>query len=179
MVWLKNRISTYFIGRENKIFLLKAITMISILLISGFLFFSKYTIGYDSKDIRCIMQYSVYLIEKHERTLVRGQIYVFNSKDLRPFYNQGQKLTKYLHGMPGDVVEIDASDNVIINGVVVARGLDLAEQKLQIDRQKLRGKRTLGSDEYWMLGDSKWSFDSRYWGSIHAKDIVSVAHPLF
>src|SRR5690606_12633110 len=109
----------------------------------------------------------------------RNGIYVFSSRDLRPYFEKGTRLTKYLVGLPGDTIEIDDNDVIRINGVVVGEGLSLARKYLDRSESEFRGKRTLQDNEYWVMGDSDQSFDSRYWGSIKSEDIIARAYPLF
>ena len=41
------------------------------------------------------------------------------------------------------------------------------------------GCRTLGADEVFLLGDTAYSFDSRYWGPVRISAIDGVWRPLF
>lgn len=161
------------------LFLCKALLITAILIGLGTAFFTRYYIGHDFQTIRCIEKYSTYLVDRMDRNINRGSIYVFQSKDLRPFFEPGTRLTKYLVGLPGDTIEIDENDEIRINGTVVGKGLSLAKTYLNREESDFRGKRVLQENEYWVMGDSENSFDSRYWGSIKIEDIVAKAYPLF
>lgn len=142
-------------------------------------FFSRYTIGIDTQDIKCIKNYSVFFVEKHTGTLVRGDIYSFKTKDLSPFYKKGTLFTKIIVGLPGDTIRVDDQDRIYVNDTLVGEGLMYAESKLKQPKEKFRGTQILGKDKYWVMGDNKFSFDSRYWGTVDAKDFVGKSHPIF
>ncbi|RYY74436.1 MAG: signal peptidase I [Gammaproteobacteria bacterium] len=160
-------------------FTVKASSITLVLLALCTCFFSKYTIGIDSQDIKCIKNYSIFLVEKKLERLERGEIYSFKTKDLSPFYKQGTIFTKIIMGVPGDTITVDEQDKIFVNGVMVGEGLMYAESKLKQRKEKFRGTQILGKDKYWMMGDNRFSFDSRYWGTVDAKDFVGRSHPIF
>lgn len=88
-------------------------------------------------------------------------------------------MLKYMRGMPGDTVEVRKNDQVFINGEASEHGLLLAGEKLGQPASKFYGKATLKEDEYWFLGTSPRSFDSRYWGAVTRDQIIGRAYPLF
>lgn len=157
----------------------KALLVLCVLALLGMFIGGRYRIVGDPQTIRCIPGYTVYLVDIQDRDLVRGNLYLFRSKNLAPIYAQGTKMLKYLRGMPGDIVEVRNNDQVFINGVASEAGLSLAEEKLGRPASYFHGKATLGTDEYWFLGTSPLSFDSRYWGAVKRESIVGRAYPIF
>lgn len=142
------------------------------------LFFSRYTIAYDPQDVRCLPDHSVYLIDKKDRRMVRDGLYAFEGKGLTPLFEDGQQMIKRLKGLPGDNVEIDTLESIIINTHVVTRGLSLLE-KLDKPIASFVGKGQLGQGNYWFMGETDDSFDSRYWGTVTDEQIIGRAYPLF
>lgn len=138
----------------------------------------RYSIAVDSSDIRCIEDYSVFIVDEFNQTLERGEIYAFHAEGLEPFFADGQPLAKYLVGLPGDTVEITEAQQVIINGEIIANTLQAAH-RLEMSPEDFVGTATLGSNEYWFMGDTVESFDSRYWGSVSRHQVVGRAHGLF
>ena len=157
----------------------KAVVVLGVLVLLGMFIGARYRIVGDPQTIRCIPGYTVYLVDLQDRELVRGKLYMFRSKNLAPIYAEGTKMLKYLRGMPGDFIEVRSNDQVFINGVASEAGLSLAEEKLGRPASSFHGKATLGADDYWFLGTSPLSFDSRYWGAVKRESIVGRAYPIF
>jgi conjugal transfer pilin signal peptidase TrbI len=121
----------------------------------------------------------MYLVHKGATQIERGKLYAFKSKDLSPIYAENTQMLKYLMAIPGDQVEITPDERVLVNGEEVAFGLKHAEEKLGQSVSVFVGKAVLGRDEFWFLGTSADSFDSRYWGSVTKDKIVGRAYGLF
>lgn len=141
-------------------------------------FMSRYGIGVDSQLVKCIPGYTVYLIDKKDKSLVKGEISVFLSRGLGSVYEDGTKLVKYLRGEPGDLIEIKKDQNIYVNGVIRGHGLPHSDM-LNTSSNSYLGSRTLNADEYWVMGISDRSFDSRYWGSVKSEQVYGKAYPLF
>lgn len=156
---------------------MKAALVLLVLLVTGNGFMNRYRIGIDPQNEKCLPGYTVYLIDLNDRSLQRGAIYSFHAKNLQPLYKDGTRMVKILAGMPGDVVEIDHSWNTTVNGEVVGEGLQLA-RRLNLDESQFYGKRTLTEGHYWFMGQSPFSFDSRYWGTVNDEQIIGRAYPL-
>lgn len=158
---------------------LKAGLILVALMLAGKWFSSRFIIAGDPYKIRCIQEYSIYLIDKRDTTLVRDKLYMFRSKDLSPVYPAGTQILKYLRGMPGDHVEVATNDQILVNDQVVAYGLALAQEKLGKPSASFHGKGELTQDEFWFMGTSPRSFDSRYWGAVKREDVLGRAYPIF
>lgn len=125
-----------------KCFSVKAVIVLSVLWMAGTAFASRYRIGYDPQQERCLPQYSVFLIDLKDQELYRGAIYAFSAKGMKPFYDDGTQMVKILSGMPGDTVEVNDKWQVIVNGEVQQEGLHLA-RKLNLPESYFFGKATL------------------------------------
>ncbi|MCG7878828.1 MAG: signal peptidase I [Candidatus Thiodiazotropha endolucinida] len=160
-------------------FSIKATVVLTVMVLAGMAFASRYSIVGDPQEVRCIPDYTVYLVDKKDTELKRGQLYMFLSKDLSPIYEEGTEMLKYLRAVPGDEVEIRDNDQIFINGEASEWGLGLAQEKLGQPSSNFHGKTKLGDDQYWFLGTSPKSFDSRYWGAVKRENIIGRAYPLF
>ena len=158
---------------------IKAGLILALLVIAGKLFSARYVIAGDPYKVRCIQEYSMYLIDKKDTKLVRDKLYLFRSKDLSPVYPEGTHILKYLRGIPGDHVEVSTNDQILVNDNVVAYGLVLAQEKLGKPPEAFHGKGVLKPDEFWFMGTSPRSFDSRYWGTVKREDVMGRAYPIF
>jgi len=160
-------------------FLLKAFAVLVLLYLIGIWFSSRFLIVGDPQEVKCLPGYSVYLVDKNDQSIERGELYMFLSKDLSPIYSENTKMLKFMRGLPGDQIEVRSNSQVFINGNASEAGLSLASTKLGLSESDFHGKTTLGEDEFWFLGTSPKSFDSRYWGSIHRDKIVGRAYAIF
>ena len=149
-----------------------------ILLACVSLFFVRFTIAFDSQEDRSLPDHIVFLIDKQNKTLERGNIYAFSTEALEGVFNNEKNVVKVLEGLPGDTVQIDSKSQVVINGNVVAKGLPLAEA-LNKKETDFHGKGQLPANNYWFMGKSERSFDSRYWGTINNEQVIGRAYPVF
>lgn len=124
----------------------------------------------------------------------RGDVIVFRN------HQDGDTITiKRLIGLPGDVVEIQADDQVIINGEALKREAiegSVITGRLQLDRfweelpdgrryiiyqspqrRPLVGKYTVPAKSYFLLGDNRDnSKDSRFFGAIEETHLLGRAN---
>lgn len=161
------------------LFLAKGSLLVFLLWFAGHMFAQNYSIGIDPQLERCIPTHRVFLVErKPAESIERDGIYLFLSKDLSPFYKSGTKMLKHVRGMPGDVVNINTDDQIVVNGKLIDTGLYVAGT-IKVAKEKFQGTQTLKQDEYWFMGTSPRSFDSRYWGPVKRNAIISRAYPIF
>lgn len=91
-----------------------------------------------------------------------------------------QYFIKRVIGLPGETVKIEQGHVVVINKQN-PEGFVLKEPYLKNEFQTLgvagrQGSLTLGSEEYFVLGDNRTaSSDSRVWGVLPKEDIVGKA----
>lgn len=89
----------------------------------------------------------------------------------------GDRIVKKVAAVPGDKIRIEGTE-LWINGIHSDR-LWLAKSlpgKVVGDFDK---NMTLKAGEFFLMGTTKESFDSRYWGPIHREAIIGYAYPVF
>lgn len=107
-----------------------------------------------------------------------GAIVTIRARDAAPaaasqrrFNGDHDRFIKRIAARGGDLVCAQG-------GVVTINGVRAAEQRASASDggplEAWHGCRTLGADEYFLLGDTPDSFDSRYWGPITAAQIEGV-----
>ena len=94
-------------------------------------------------------------------------------------FRSGTKMIKFLRAMPGDTVEINNNNQIVINNKIQTTGLMWAQEKLGQPDSYFHGRQVLTENQYWVLGTSEKSFDSRYWGAISREDIIGRVYPIF
>lgn len=165
-------------GRALRVLLAFAIgaTLISIGLANG------YRIGIDGQrlvgDPACLEETLFVLNMKLERAPTTGDHVVALMPDTgMPIGGRaGNRIIKLVAAVPGDQIEVKGTE-LYINGHLKDR-LWLAKS--------IPGKKpgdfdthfTLQANEYFLMGTSKESFDSRYWGKVHLEAIRGFAYPV-
>ncbi len=87
-------------------------------------------------------------------------------------------MVKILTGMPGIKSRSTISGRSPSMVMSSGEGLQLAG-KLHLPESHFYGKATLKENNYWFMGKSLFSFDSRYWGTVKNDQIIGRAYPLF
>ncbi len=159
-------------------FTIKLLIMSVVISVGCFVFFSRFSFGVDPQIEKCIPGKTVYLIDSKDKNLRRDATYVFRAKGLEPLYKDGTKMVKFLRGLPGDEVEVTTDHKVLVAGQQMGKGLFLAYEIGQAE-EKFVGKGVLNDEEYWFMGSSDRSFDSRYWGAVKKEQVIGRAYPLF
>ena len=126
-----NNIRTYIGIPENVFFLKKAliVSLISIVVVVTVmeLFTSRFYIYIDPQTDRCLPDKRVYLVDKTDKIIIRGEKYAFAAKNLQSYildgdprisvladhYKDGEKMLKIVDGIPGDKVSISQDENKI------------------------------------------------------------------
>lgn len=116
------------------------------------------------------------------KDVVRGDLIVFkvpievSHKKLN--YDQTKpNFIKYVAALEGDLVEINANQEIIVNKKVVAKGLKVLDSLTAEQKQNFYKTFRVPKHKFFVLGDTEKSFDSRYWGLVDEYEIVGV--PMF
>jgi signal peptidase I len=106
----------------------------------------------------------------------RGDIIVFHAPAAAHCAKgTGCDFIKRILGLPGETIEVRAG-SVLVNGTPLPEPYVPEEYETLPGMYTSHGPVTLGSDEYFAVGDNRpYSSDSRTWGPIHKNDIVGKA----
>lgn len=132
-------------------------------------FSSRYQLYIPKLAVQCL-SWNFGVVDKWQKDVELGKPYAFYSRGMG-IYDDGEKIAKIFAAGAFDTVEIDADENVRVNGEVKAHGLQMAA-KLGHKREDFMGKALLEPGEFFGLGTTYTSFDSRYWGTIHESQII-------
>lgn len=178
-------------GRSAAIFAAKASVLLIVVAMAGSYFSKRYRIAIDAQIAQCLPGTRIYLIDTYAKDIQRGDIVVFTARGLDQLieqghvaaralaasYRDGAKLVKRVAGSQGDRVVV-SRDHVTVNGRTVGEGLDLAVTLLRAQEAFVRDER-VPARMYWVMGATRDSFDSRYWGYVDQTQVVGRAYAIF
>ena len=178
LLYLKSRLR--FLYQIEGEALTKALVIFA-LTFFGFLVFSQtYTFYIDTQDASCFKERLFIGKRLHQREVfVKGDYVSFiGSKTLMLNQFNGQRIVKKVIASTGDAVE--TKDGILyVNGIATLTQNPETIAKLEKRRAKpVELKKILERDEYLVAGDTSVSFDSRYWGVLHAYEIDSRLRPI-
>ena len=137
----------------------------------------RFRIGIDPQINRCLPGTRAVLIDRHDRTPVRGALIAFKTRGLEPFFADGTTFVKVADGLPGDRVRV-SEEAVTVNGTVVGEGLALSATVGKPAAAFVRDAQ-VPAGAVWAMGRTADSYDSRYWGPVDDAQIVGRAYRLF
>jgi conjugal transfer pilin signal peptidase TrbI len=96
---------------------------------------------------------------------------------MAPFFAPEMLVIKQVVGGPGDRVKVTEATTKV-NAQTVGAGLDLAKTLAKPKEQFVR-ELEVPQDALWIMGATRDSFDSRYWGPLPMHQIIGRAYALF
>lgn len=147
----------------------------------------RYTIGRDLQEVRSIVDSNLFLVDHYADEWTRGDYIAFLSHGLDPYFEDGTRMAKKVVGMPGDQLVINPSDSaqesesaeerldrgVWINGRRVADDF-MHQSDLGLSNSTLARDGTIPDDHYFVIGTTRESYDSRYWGYVEKSQVIGT-----
>lgn len=133
----------------------------------------RYQFAIDPQNNQCLPPYRIYLIDKFDKTPIRGKTFSFTSEYIRK-YGKGIKV---VDGLPGDIISVTPEETTI-NGSMVGEELRLAKESGHTEADLTRTG-AVQPGRVWLMGRTKLSFDSRYWGTVSQDHILGRAYPIW
>jgi conjugal transfer pilin signal peptidase TrbI len=140
-------------------------------------FSTRYQVGVDGQRDPLCLPYRVFLIDKWDKDLERGELFAFRTMTMEPFVANGTTVIKTLRGMPGDEIRVDGE--VYVNGVWYGELLDGHLQKIGKSAADLVRVQIVPPGHLFAMGEHPRSYDSRYWGFVEQELVVGRAYGLW
>lgn len=158
-------------------FALKAliVSVVSIAIVSYLS--DRYRIARDIQQVRSLGEARMFLIDRYDRTPVRGELMAFEARGLAPYFDDGTLMGKRLVGMPGDKLRVDRT-GVWINDVHHAIGF-MHRDDLNLTESDLYRNEIIPPERYFFLASAPESYDSRYWGYVEASQLKGHVYTLY
>lgn len=148
----------------------------SLIGMSVLIFNAAFTFAIPAQEYSCLKA-SYFLVDKTDQRLERDKLIAFYLPNETAYFNQGTRWIKKLVGMPGDAITI-TENAVVVNGKGYINNMRLLLMKLEIDKTDIERELKLGANEYFMIGETPLSYDSRFWGVISEKDVIGNAYAI-
>lgn len=153
-------------------------------LLSYFFYFSqRYVIGLPAPYSECL-QARYFIIDTWDKDIQEGDLVAFYMSNENHFYPSGLPWVKLVAAGPNSTVEvtptqvkvsgrdpIDLDMTFLLNIVLMDNPIGSVEE--------FSKTHTLGEDEYFLVGDTHLSYDSRFWGYMKESDIRGKAYAIF
>lgn len=171
---LRQRLRT---DRRTRLIASGALLLAFVVAVQGLsLMSASWRLAYDKAAVPCL-PYRAYLIHIQPIAPVRGDIVSFKTRGLAPIAEDGTVYTKMVLGLPGELVAVDAA-----GATVGGRRLPFTQRaltRLKTTGAALARTYRLGPGEYFMAGTTPRAYDSRYYGPVHADQLLGSARPLW
>jgi len=160
--------------REWTLFFGKGLAIVGLIVGSVALTLRYYGLGYDPQVVTCL-PYHLYIFTRtppDPSEIQRGELITFRMDGRgKPFFGEGEQMVKKVVGIPGDHVSIH-NGQVKVNGRLVKTLNDHVMHKMGKSPADFERSLTLANGEFWVMGTHPRSFDSAYWGVVHAGQII-------
>lgn len=137
----------------------------------------RWEIVIDGQVNRCLEDTWALLLDRRDRVVERGGVYAFDPPPAAAaLFRDGTRFAKRIVGLPGDRVEVTLAATTI-NGVVVGEGLDLTDT-LGMPPETYVRRFTVRPDTVFPMGETRDSFDGRYYGVVPVEALLGRARRL-
>ena len=161
-------------------FALKALLVLTLILTLGAYVCDRYRIGIDDQLARCLPPYRWYLIDTFDRRIERDRLVAFAATaSMAPYFRPGQTIIKRVAGVPGDRLSVSAAGTSINGSPVEQSDPALAKTLGKRADDFVRDHELVPNGQVWVMGATRDSYDSRYWGTLPIGQVTGRAYALF
>lgn len=142
-------------------------------------FYGQVIFGFSNQSVDCLYA-DFFIINKQVDSVKRNELAVFNFEKETVVLKPGDKVIKIVAAIPGDTVSFN-ENALYVNGERFARAKSM-QRNLRILGHTIadyQNEYLLKEDEYFMVGETLESFDSRYWGPIKKSQIEGEAYAIY
>lgn len=140
------------------------------------LFFNRFKLSPDLQEYRCLEQW-LFLVDKSDQELKKGHMVAFRHKDGAKKIPKGIGLIKILRGEAGDHIKV-TEHYTEVNGVRLNVTMTFGLKVLEEVATKYEREFTVPEGHYFFMGTTKFSNDSRFWGTIAKEQVVGRSYAI-
>jgi type IV secretory pathway protease TraF len=127
------------------------------------------------------LDHRIFFLTKAKNEIKLGDYLVFRHKDTsfvkKGLDEENDRMIKKVGCRPGDILSIDAEMQYFCGHRLLGRALQTDSKGRLLPQFQFSGP--VPENSYFMVGTNPRSFDSKYFGFIHADDILYKALPLW
>lgn len=152
-----------------------------LMIIIGIYFYyfnSRYIIASNSTASNCL-QASVFLVDTWDKEVGVNDLAAFVMNKPNKVYPLGGKWIKQVVATQGMTVHVFEDKVTISDGRTIQNGMTHVLSFLQQTIADIEPVHTLSTGQLFMMGDTKTTYDSRYWGAITTQNVLGKAYAIF
>jgi len=161
----------------NSIFI-KQITIASVMIFSFFFYLvDRYYIAFDQQEMPCLFS-TVFLVDTWATAedFSRGDLMAYDYHMANTLIPKGTILVKRVASLPNERLSFNAK-SVSVGDKEYFADISSELERLKVDMPKQVNFKT-GPGEFFLVGETQYSYDSRYWGSAKKNNIVGKAYAI-
>lgn len=150
-------------------------------LVSGLAFSyfnSRYSFAFNAADGDCLLS-SFFLVDKWDKSVSKGDLAAFVMNNPNAIHGTGGKWIKKVAASEGMTVHVDQNTTLINANEEVQLSLTYSMQYLGLSIRDIQRDWVIPEGEFFMMGETISSYDSRYWGTVKQSDIIGKAYAIF
>jgi conjugal transfer pilin signal peptidase TrbI len=138
----------------------------------------RYSFAFNAADSDCLYA-SFFLVDKWDKSVSKGELAAFVMNSPNAIHGVGGKWIKKVAATEGMTVHVDQDKTVIAGIEVVDLSLNYSLQYLGMSISDIQTDWLIPAGEFFMMGETISSYDSRYWGTVKQSDIIGKAYAIF
>lgn len=157
---------------------LPLLSFMAVLGVYSVYFTDRYVIAANSTVSNCLHA-KYFLVDKWDTDVGVGDLAAFKMMTENPLYPIGRKWIKQVVATEGMTVSVGTEQVKISDGRTIKSSMDHTMSYLKLQPSDIKPFVTLGQGQLFMMGDTRTSYDSRYWGPVEQQHILGKAYALF
>ena len=161
-----------------------SIILIGLSIVGYFFYFSnRYVIGVPTEHSKCL-EARYFIIDTWDKNIKEGDLVSFYMNVDNHFYPEGLPWVKKVAAGPNSTVKVTPKYVQREGAAAIPLDMEYMLRVLLMDNPigtpaDYTKTHELGSDDYFVVGETLNSYDSRFWGPISKDDIRGKAYAIF
>jgi conjugal transfer pilin signal peptidase TrbI len=145
-------------------------------------FAARYDVGFNGASLACLNA-RLFLVDTWDQDIKEGDLVAFSMQQENDYFPRGLKWIKIAAGKPNSNISIEPNRVATSSGRQYHVSMNLMITYLKRKNPNttysdFTGETRMGANEWFVLGETPASYDSRYWGPIKTKDIIGKAYAI-
>lgn len=141
-------------------------------------FITRFTISIPNVQSQCL-ETSMFIVDKRDKAIKPGDLVAFTFDKDDPHFEKGMSFIKIVAAKGGDSVSI-SQDELTVNGQKIGiAGMRHVVNFLELNPSDYEHDVVVADNELFVVGETIYSYDSRYWGAIDTSTILGKAYAIF